>query len=710
MSRRRIRGPKLRVKLLLVAIVLLVVPWLSYIQLVEMERLLVQSQKNAQLLMASSIATLFNNRVDLFNDLPVQIEDYEHLYAHPIEGNIIVDGDETDWGPNLSRQIRSFGEGDGSFDLALGEQSNQLYGLVQVRDSERVYRNPWSIQIDSADHILIKYIDTSDTAQHISLTFTEPGVAIAFQGSPEVDAGKMPFTNIGAFLRETTDGFIVEFVFPLANMGARRDFSVAYVDVDDPTSQQPRAITETIPTSESESFGLVVFRSEETVNLIESLGYVDTRIQVVDNQHRTRGDIDVSDPASDSADDPPRGLLDIFSVLRPFLHRVFIGEEFREPTPQESLSLEQSAIGSALGGEPLAVRRTSSSGSPSILAAHPVQSPGSILGAVVVEQDIEHILSFQQRALEQILLVSLIALFIVIAVALGYSIRLAYRIQKLGSSASRAIDEHGRLTEPSLSVEVNAGDEIGDLARSIRNMLERLSQHQVFLQRMPRTLRHEINNPLNTVSTSLENLRSSTEPAEQERYLQSARRGIDRIGRLVQNLSDAASLEDSLKNEEFSVVNLEELVRNYAENLQSANADIELVYRGGKVPALAHVSDFHIEQMLDKIVDNAIDFHRPDSPIKIQLDQGTKYLRITVANRGPAIPGDLGSLFDSLVSQRSEQSTLHFGLGLYVVRVIAEFHGGKVRAINLKDGSGVAVSVDLPLAQESTSRSSELAA
>ena len=50
-----------------------------------------------------------------------------------------------------------------------------------------------------------------------------------------------------------------------------------------------------------------------------------------------------------------------------------------------------------------------------------------------------------------------------------------------------------------------------------------------------------------------------------------------------------------------------------------------------------------------------------------------------------------------MVSHRGPQSRLHFGLGLYVVRVIAEYHGGTVRAANLADGSGVAIMVRLPL-------------
>ena len=114
----------------------------------------------------------------------------------------------------------------------------------------------------------------------------------------------------------------------------------------------------------------------------------------------------------------------------------------------------------------------------------------------------------------------------------------------------------------------------------------------------------------------------------------------------------------------------------------------------------ANVSDYRIEQLLDKIIDNAIDFHRTNSPIKVQLDVYRDQLQITVANRGPTLPEKAEkSLFDSMVSHRGPQNRLHFGLGLYVVRVIADHHGGFVRAVNLADGSGVAIMVQLPMAQ-----------
>ena len=56
-----------------------------------------------------------------------------------------------------------------------------------------------------------------------------------------------------------------------------------------------------------------------------------------------------------------------------------------------------------------------------------------------------------------------------------------------------------------------------------------------------------------------------------------------------------------------------------------------------------------------------------------------------------------GRLFESLWQSRpGRDERPHFGLGLYIVRLIAEFHGGEARAANLPDGGGVRFSVRIP--------------
>jgi two-component system sensor histidine kinase ChvG len=73
-------------------------------------------------------------------------------------------------------------------------------------------------------------------------------------------------------------------------------------------------------------------------------------------------------------------------------------------------------------------------------------------------------------------------------------------------------------------------------------------------------------------------------------------------------------------------------------------------------------------------------------------------VRLEVVNRGPELPQAMRhQLFDSLVSVRKGQDQKpHLGLGLYIVMLVAEFHGGRVEAENLADGSGVSIGVVLP--------------
>jgi signal transduction histidine kinase len=86
--------------------------------------------------------------------------------------------------------------------------------------------------------------------------------------------------------------------------------------------------------------------------------------------------------------------------------------------------------------------------------------------------------------------------------------------------------------------------------------------------------------------------------------------------------------------------------------------------------------------------------------VDIALDRLDHAVRMTVANDGPLLPkGMQDELFDSMVSgrERSDAAEPHLGLGLYIVRVIAEFHHAGVRAANRDDGRGVVVTVLLPV-------------
>ena len=128
---------------------------------------------------------------------------------------------------------------------------------------------------------------------------------------------------------------------------------------------------------------------------------------------------------------------------------------------------------------------------------------------------------------------------------------------------------------------------------------------------------HEINNPLNTLSTSLQNLAEEYPEVDDSKYLASAKRGVHTIGSIVQNLADAANLEEALEAEELEAVDLDELLQSYVSNSAQSHKDVRVVYQGCGGTAIAMIADYRIEQMLDKLIDNAIDFHRKGTAVRV---------------------------------------------------------------------------------------------
>ena len=712
------RGPRLGTKLALMGLALLVVPWFSYLQLVEMERLLIQGQSQAQLLTAEGISTLFNGREDLFNDLPVALEDFEPLYAQPLENTIRLDGSADDWGQTDDRNYLQFGTSSGNqdadFTLMLGERSDYLYAHMRVQDNRLVYRDPDYLRLDNADHIRLNFIGADGRDGRMSLVFDPSDVVTGFSMDEQwrYAATGSADNRIQGVLRrvEGVNAVALEFRIPLSLLGSRQYFGLTYVDVDDELQRDILRVTQTLPPEATQSFNLVVLRTPEVRNIVQGLGYSGAKIVVIDNQRRVRAEVGatrlaaVEDDSSTQMGSLTRQLTRVGDFIRAFFVSLSgepvapdgIGGDAGEA---EDESPSDRAIRLSLQGDPIALRNPLVSGEEIILAAHPIVSSDQVIGTVIVEQNIDDILRFQRTALEQVLLLSLLSLFAIFLALIAFAGRLAWRIRNLRREASAAIDVRGRLRRGGLLNEMNAGDEIGDLARSVSNMLEKLKQHNSFLENMPRTLRHEINNPLNTLSTSLQNLADEHPGIDDSKYLESAKRGVNRIGSIVQNLADAANLEEALEAEELENIDLNELLASYVANCGSSHVGVSFQYKGSPAPVHALVSDFRIEQMLDKLIDNAVDFHRTGTPIRVQLECYGDLLQIVVANRGAALSEErLHTIFDSMVSHRGPDNRLHFGLGLHVVRIIAEHHGGTVSAINLADASGVAFVVRLPMA------------
>lgn len=710
---KNLRGPRLATKLfILMSLALVVIPWFSYLYLSEMEDFLIDSQANAQLLTAEGISTLLNGHPDFIEQLPQSPEGYEQLYAHPLTTPIRIDGKSNDWEGILSYNV-SFGVDliddtedseqrvPNQFYLVLGEHNDQVYALLQVRDDALVFRDRNILRLDLSDHIRITFTGQNGDIKKMVVTMTEPGVTTAYMMDEDwrYAIQGVAENRVQGFMTETPDGYAIEFRMPLDLLGSTKHFGLAVVDVDSPETRAIESITGTLPSAGREAFGLVLLKSPEVLRIVEGLGYSGANIQVIDAQGRVRAEVGSYQtstvvPVEENLSLPNKWIAWFDKGITWFYAQ--IDTQLRQTTNPES---EDRVLKDALAGKPSYQRRYSPTEGEVIIAAHPIINEDEVIGTVLLKQNTNRIQQLRQDALQRIVNFSVLSLIIFVILIMAFSVRLARRIRKLGAEATNAIDIYGRLQTNRLRAETKAGDEIGDLARSISSMLAKLHQHNQFLENMPRTLRHEINNPLNTLSTSLQHLEAEHTEQDRSKYLESAKRGVIRIGMIVQNLADAANLEDALEAEELEIVDLHKLVESYLNNSRVVHHKHKFEYKGTQKEVLSRVSDYRIEQLLDKLIDNAVDFAPVGSTITVGLTTDQQNLTLFVTNQGPTIPRDIiDNIFDSMVSVRATNpdNRLHFGMGLYVVRVIAEHHGGKVSANNLGNGEGVTIRVVLP--------------
>jgi signal transduction histidine kinase len=144
------------------------------------------------------------------------------------------------------------------------------------------------------------------------------------------------------------------------------------------------------------------------------------------------------------------------------------------------------------------------------------------------------------------------------------------------------------------------------------------------------------------------------------------------------------------------------VVRGCVDGYRLANPGREIVLVEAAEPIPIWGAPDLVAQLLDKLVDNALGFARSETAIRVELRRGAGTAILAVLNAGPLLPaGTTGQLFESMVSIRpaNPEGVPHLGLGLYIVRLVAEFHGGKAEARNLDDESGVVVIVTIPTAR-----------
>jgi signal transduction histidine kinase len=214
---------------------------------------------------------------------------------------------------------------------------------------------------------------------------------------------------------------------------------------------------------------------------------------------------------------------------------------------------------------------------------------------------------------------------------------------------------------------------------------------------------HELRAPLGAVRLMAENLERDkvADPGQRQEYYRLIGQECRRLSSLVENVLDFSRMEAGCKQYTFEPVDLVALVQHAVAVMQPSAADrgVALQFIPAAEPLQPSWDAAAIEQALVNLVDNAIKHSPFGATVTLEIESGGDDLRVWVKDAGPGIPVEEQSrIFDLFYRRGSElrRETTGAGIGLTIVKHVAEAHGGRV-IVASEMGRGSRFALELPM-------------
>ena len=674
----------LRTQLLLVSLTTLLLPWAGCHYVQEMEQALRENQSQSLLQQARLLGQLVQT-AELPQNLPAAVF-YTPRRYQPVQ----VDGYDDDWQNHISTTLAP------GVTLQKGLYGERLYLFLKVHTDTIRYHNPERGFADS-DHVRFTTHDGHEQRQWVFFT-SGPGQLQAYQWYRQQQK-LYPMQDINVWWQETRNGFNLEISI------AVRDLK-PFLVLDLYRAQGQRQKAAKLATTLQPEHGLGNTWLQPLPALGDLLQTQRTEqldaVLVGPRGWPLSPQIDwINQPADIPPPTNPENLLNEgMSRFYRLLIDLLTPRDSQTPWPlsEEELSTAQGRFEVDNLGLPdtphagwyqLQDQRRSA-----VLVSQPLYSEGSLTGYLLLSQTGDALISLTNEALRRVTHLTLGVLGLVIIILVAFASSLSWRIRKLKKSAEKAISADGKVH---LFAPSGQADEIGDLSRSYHQLLHRVQGYTEYLETLNGKLAHELRTPMAIVKSSLELARSQLDPSA---YLQRAEEGIERLRLILSAMSEASRVEQTIQQSERQQFDLVPLIQGLTEAYRDTYPGHQFEAHISVPQATLQGSPELMAQLLDKLVDNARGFTPAGGQITLGLEQKDHRLLLWVRNQGSQLPEALSQqLFDSLVSHRDKkdkEDQPHLGLGLYIVRLIAEAHAGQVQARNLPDQSGVEFSISLP--------------
>ncbi len=320
---------------------------------------------------------------------------------------------------------------------------------------------------------------------------------------------------------------------------------------------------------------------------------------------------------------------------------------------------------------------------------------------------------------------------IIVLGCFGLSLAVSAHLHKLISDPILELNQATKTVSAgndySIRIPNNRDDELGNLMDSFNTMLQQIeirdqqladysnqlkaqveertgelvqaNQRRIqWLENMARFLKHELKNATVGVKSSLELIERRSQQSSIEVYISRANKSLGFMNVLLDSVSGASSLEATVYKESLKPVDLATLVKFQVDDYRSFYPQYTLIDDCDfEIPILGN--EDRLKQLLDKLVTNAFEHSQSNTPILVSAKNRHDCAELTVINEGVNLPKDKDRIFDLFISLRDAEhwKSDSLGLGLYIVKLIAESHGGSVVAKDRDDKNGAVFTVTIPL-------------
>ncbi|MDD3287415.1 MAG: stimulus-sensing domain-containing protein [Alphaproteobacteria bacterium] len=346
-----------------------------------------------------------------------------------------------------------------------------------------------------------------------------------------------------------------------------------------------------------------------------------------------------------------------------------------------------------------------------LAVAVPVQRYKQVLGALMLSRPDNSIDEAIREVRLDILKIFTITLFITTLLSLYLARAIARPIRLLAQAAEGV--RHGQMQIIGLAGTANLlnknvipdfssrKDEIGDLSAALRDMTAALAQRIGSIENFAADVAHEIKNPLTSLRSAVETAERVQDPSMQRRLMVVIRDDVDRLDRLISDISNASRLDAELSRDEAVPININQMLLTLTDFYRvMSDPDVDKKHRKIAEVILAEMPtekiivrgvEVRLVQVLQNLISNALSFSPPHGCVMIGAKSYKGTVLVIVEDEGPGIPENkLTNIFDRFYSERpkSEKFGTHSGLGLSISKQIIEAHRGRIWAENILDAAG----------------------